>query len=165
MNCVFLDRDGVINQERGDYTYELHQFSWVKGIKEAIIEWKQKGYLVIVITNQGGIAKGLYDTDKVQFLHDFIQNEIIQEGGRIDAFYFCPHHHKVMNCLCRKPKSLMLEKAMSRFDLLPVNCVMIGDTPRDIKAAKRAGVKGIQIQPNQLPEDLLEQVDCVLNHE
>lgn len=159
---IFLDRDGVINRERGDYTYKIKDFSFVPGIIQACKEWKKKGYKIIVITNQGGIAKGRYGHQDVETLHQHILSELNKEGIVIDDVFYCPHHHEIGKCLCRKPEPLMIEKALHRHDLNPENCVIIGDSDRDIEAAKRASVKGIKIKANELPENIVSLADDLL---
>lgn len=155
--AVFLDRDGVINRERGDYTWLSDDFEILPGVLESIATWKARGYKIAVVTNQGGVAKGLYSENDVHALHQYLQGRCILHGAAIDAFYYCPHHPEFSGkCLCRKPGSLMLEKAMHALNVLPENCVFIGDAMRDMQAAERVGVKGILRKPNEsLSPDIL----------
>lgn len=147
--AVFIDRDGVINRELGRYTQELNEFEILPEVPEQLKRIWDKGYGLIVITNQGGIAKGLYSNADVEAMHQYFQGVCNLNGFAIDAFYYCPHHTDVTGkCLCRKPGSLMLEKAMHRFKLNPENCIMIGDNERDMKAASGANVKGVLIESN-----------------
>lgn len=141
--AIFLDRDGVINHDPGRYTTSLEEFTLLPGILEKMHQWYQEGYGLVVITNQGGIAKGLYGMQEVESMHQWLQGECIKRGFAIDAFYYCPHHPDFTgNCLCRKPGSLMVEKALHAFRLKPENCLMIGDKQRDLDAAAGAGVRG-----------------------
>lgn len=155
--AVFLDRDGVLNEDPGDYTFKTEEFKVLHGVFESLKSWKEDGYALIVITNQGGIDKKLYDFDDVEAVHQYFQGMCILHGFVIDDFYYCPHHiHASGKCLCRKPGSLMIEKALHKYKLDPANCVMIGDKQRDMDAAAGAGVKGILIQTNQgLHPDLI----------
>jgi D-glycero-D-manno-heptose 1,7-bisphosphate phosphatase len=147
--AIFLDRDGVINHDPGDYTTSLSEFDVLPGTIETLKKWFDEGYGLIVITNQGGIDKDLYTEDTVTAMHQYLQGLCNLEGFAIDAFYYCVHHPEISGkCLCRKPGSLMVEKALHRFRLQPKNCVMIGDRERDVLAAEGAGVKGIQIDVN-----------------
>ena len=109
---------------------------------------KDAGFIVIVISNQGGIAKGLYTEADVNAMHKKLRDYLIEYGTDLDDFYFCPHHDSISKCLCRKPNSLMIEKAMAMYDINPAQSYMIGDGKRDIESAERAGVKGILIEPN-----------------
>lgn len=155
--AVFLDRDGVLNHEPDNYTWQVEKFTVLPGVMDSLKAWKHQGYGLIVITNQGGIAKGLYSEDDVHAVHQYFQGLSLLEGFSIDAFYFCPHHPEFSGkCLCRKPGSLMIEKAIHHFGLDPFQCVMIGDKERDMIAASGAGVKGILVETNHgLHPDLL----------
>jgi len=147
--AVFLDRDGVINHDPGDYTTSLNEFEILPGTIEILKKWFDEGYGLIVITPQGGIDRDLYTEDTVIAMHQYLQGMCNLQGFAIDAFYYCVHHPlKTGNCLCRKPGSLMVEKALHKFNLMPQNCVMIGDRERDVQAAEGAGVRGIQIELN-----------------
>ncbi|GAA5026791.1 D-glycero-alpha-D-manno-heptose-1,7-bisphosphate 7-phosphatase [Marivirga lumbricoides] len=140
--CVFLDRDGVLNEERGEYTFRVEDFKIIDGVKKAMQLLKQKDYLLIVITNQAGIAKGLYTDNDVMQCHEYLQN---QTGKLIDDIYYCPHHPVSTESLLRKPDSLMLEKAIARYNIDPDKSWMVGDSERDLIAADKVGVKGILV--------------------
>src|SRR5689334_7180994 len=122
--AIFLDRDGVLNVERGDYTYKLADFIVCPGVAEALQKLKQAGYLLIVVTNQGGIAKGIYTKADMQACHQKLQQET---GNLIDAIYYSPDHPFVSKSLSRKPASLMLEKAIAKFNTDLGNSFIIGD--------------------------------------
>jgi D-glycero-D-manno-heptose 1,7-bisphosphate phosphatase len=140
--CVFLDRDGVLNRERGDYTYLLDEFEVLPGVPEALALLKNNGYLLIVITNQGGIAKGLYTKDDVMACHRKLQQSC---GNLLDAIYYAPSHPNYTESLSRKPDSLMLERAIARYDIDVNYSWMIGDSLRDIEAADKVGVRSILV--------------------
>ena len=140
--CVFLDRDGVLNRERGDYTWRLEDFDVLPGVPEALQLLKENGYLLIVITNQGGIAKGLYTREDVFACHRKLQQAC---NGMIDALYYAPSHPSVSESLSRKPDSLMLEKAMAKFNIAPENSWFVGDKKRDLQAAAKVNVKAILV--------------------
>jgi len=146
--AVFLDRDGVLNHDPGDYTYSLEDFEVLPGVISNLKHLHGAGWKLIIITNQGGIAKGRYLPQEVQAMHDYLQGLCILEGFRIDDFYFCPHHPDYSVCLCRKPGSLMIEKALAKHRINPSLSVMIGDRERDITAAAGAGVSGILVDTN-----------------
>ena len=115
--AVFLDRDGVINLERGDYTFRLKDFVINDGVVEALSDFQRKGYLLYIITNQSGISKGQYTHENVNEIHDFLITKLRESGIHISAIYYCPHHPEQSNCLCRKPNCLLIEKAIARFDI------------------------------------------------
>ncbi|GAB3197427.1 D-glycero-D-manno-heptose 1,7-bisphosphate phosphatase [Pontibacter aydingkolensis] len=140
--CVFLDRDGVLNRERGEYTYKLDEFEVLPGVPEALRLLKQNGYLLIVVTNQGGIAKKMYQKADVMACHNKLQDSC---NSLIDAIYYAPGHPKYSESLSRKPDSLMLERAMAKYSIDPSQSWMVGDSLRDIEAADKVGVKSILV--------------------
>ena len=156
--AVFLDRDGVINKELGRYCENVDEFEILEDVGHAIKVLKDAGFLVIIISNQGGIAKGLYTEADVNDMHDKLCRHISEFGASIDDFYFCPHHDAISKCLCRKPQSLMIEKAMATYDIDPSQSFMIGDGNRDIEAAERAGIKGIKIESNSGILEICKQI-------
>lgn len=158
MKTVFLDRDGVVNFEPGHYTTNVDDFIINKGIVESVKLLNDNGFLVIVISNQGGIAKGLYAEKDVLEMHDKLCQELSKDSAKIDDFYFCPHHDSISKCLCRKPQSLLLEKAIAVYNVDVEKSVMIGDSPRDIEAAKKCGVKGVLIKSNQNILDICKTI-------
>lgn len=150
--CIFLDRDGVLNEDRTDYVYRVEDFIIPNGVPEALRLLKDAGYLLIVITNQAGIAKGLYTRNDVMACYDYLQKQC---GQLIDAIYYSPYHPNYNSeSLTRKPNSLLLEKAIAKYNIEPNVSWMIGDAPRDMQAGKRVGVKTVRIaQEFQLSED------------
>ena len=150
---VFFDRDGVLNKELGEYTKNADEMIVLDHARKGCKALKDRGYQLIVITNQGGIAKGLYTEDDLVGTHQKLKNEIPE----IDAIFYCPHHEVTTKCLCRKPQSLLLEKAIYLHDVDVTNSVMIGDGERDIIAASKAGIRGIKIDSNEDWTSLLDQ--------
>lgn len=140
--AVFLDRDGVLNEERGDYVWLLEDFRIVSGIIDVLSALKSKGYLLIVVTNQAGIAKGQYTHENVVKCHDYFQR---QSSDVIDHFYYAPGHPSVSESLMRKPDSLMWEKAMAKFNIDPLQSWMVGDKERDLIPAQKLNIKTIRI--------------------
>ncbi|MFW5761038.1 MAG: D-glycero-alpha-D-manno-heptose-1,7-bisphosphate 7-phosphatase [Cyclobacteriaceae bacterium] len=163
--CVFLDRDGVINHELGDYAYRLDHFKIIDGVIEALQKLKENGYLLIIVTNQAGIAKNLYTEQDVRRCHQYLQNSC---SHLIDDLYFSPHHPTVTESLLRKPDSLMFEKAIAKYKIDPFTSWMIGDTERDILPAKKLHLKTIGIgkaanaKPDFVAENLLEAADIII---
>ncbi len=147
--ALFLDRDGVINHDPGDYTKSLEEFHILPTIMDKMKNWYDEGYKIIIITNQGGIAKGLYPATEVDAIHQYLQGRCIAEGFEITDFYYCPHHPEYSGkCFCRKPGSLLIEKAIHKYAIDPELSVMFGDRDRDVQCAQGAGVRGIQIPTN-----------------
>jgi D-glycero-D-manno-heptose 1,7-bisphosphate phosphatase len=147
--AVFLDRDGVINLERGRYTCNPDDFILNEGVAESVKILNDSGFLVIVISNQGGIAKSLYTISDVLEIHQKFCDLLNETNAVIDDFFFCPHHDSISKCLCRKPESLLFEKALALHNIDPAKSFMIGDSERDVKAAEKVGIKGIFIQANE----------------
>ena len=146
--AIFLDRDGVLIQERGEYTWLLEDLKINDGVKEALQSFSKQGYLLIVISNQAGIAKELYTTAEADYLHLHISRSLGMSGIKIMEYYYCPHHPTKSKCICRKPDSQLLEKAIARFNIDPKQSFFIGDADRDIEAGNKVGVTSIKIQPN-----------------
>jgi D-glycero-D-manno-heptose 1,7-bisphosphate phosphatase len=146
--AVFIDRDGVLNKEIGRYVTCLEEFELNTGVPEALRNWQDQGFKLIVITNQGGIAKGLYTHDCLRGIHEHMKNLLSQDGVRLTDIFYSPHHPDFGNSLSRKPGSLMLEKALAKYGLEAAASYMIGDQPRDMECAEKAGVKGILVPPN-----------------
>jgi len=143
--CVFLDRDGVLNEDLSDYLHKLEDLVIPEGMPEALKLLKKAGYLLIVITNQAGIAKGLYQSDAVYAIHEKMQEV---SGGMLDDLYFAPSHPDFTGkSLARKPDSLMLEKAIAKYNIDPNQSWMIGDRARDMEAGHKVGLKTIHIIP------------------
>ena len=148
LKAVFLDRDGVLDIDVG-YISRPDQVQWVPGAKEAVALLKRLGYQVYVVTNQSGIARGYYTQKDMEALHDFMNEELAAAGGRIDQFYFCPHHPRkgvipelVRPCNCRKPRPGMILKAFADHDLDRQQCFLMGDRMTDVDAALSAGIPG-----------------------
>ncbi len=156
---VFLDRDGVINNNANHYyIFKPEQLEINPDAIENIVQLNRAGYLVIVVSNQGGISRGLYSSADVDKIHELIQAEVERQGGHIANFYYCPHHSKLEKCLCRKPEPLMLQKAIAVHHVDMDNAFMIGDSQRDIEAANRAGIKAFQIESNTSVGHVVEKI-------
>lgn len=146
--AIFLDRDGVVNRERGEYTWRLEDFTINEGVIEFMEYARNKGYLLIIITNQGGVQRGKYTLNDVEIAHNYLINKLKANGVELAEIYICPHHDKFERCLCRKPQSIMLEKAIARFKIDTKKSFFFGDSSRDVEAGNAAGVASIQIEPN-----------------
>jgi D-glycero-D-manno-heptose 1,7-bisphosphate phosphatase len=153
--AVFFDRDGIVNHEVGDYIQKVEDFMVLDSFIEFLKVTQHEGYLAIIITNQAGIAKGLYTHETVAQMHKLLNKRLSDEGLKIDAIYYCPHHDDFGKCLCRKPGSLMVEKALARFNIDPQQSLMFGDKQRDKICAEAAGVKGYVFEPNPTFDELM----------
>ncbi|MFP4023999.1 MAG: D-glycero-alpha-D-manno-heptose-1,7-bisphosphate 7-phosphatase [Thiohalospira sp.] len=156
--AVFFDRDGVINFERGEYTYLPSDFIINEGIIPSLKKLQDHNFLLIIISNQGGISKKLYTKEQVEKVHQYLIKELKKHEILLTEIYYCPHHAAFENCLCRKPKSLMLEKAIARFDIDIYQSYMIGDSERDIAAAEKVGLNNIRIEPNENIEKYINTI-------
>lgn len=158
--AVFLDRDGVLNKELGDYVCRVEDFHVLEHNFEPLKELQNRGYLLIVITNQGGLAKGWYSPETLSMMHNHLKSTYAAQGITITEVYFCNHHPQYNgNCLCRKPGSLMLEKAIARFNINASASYFIGDRERDVMAGEAAEVKGILIDSDQPIGEVMGLID------
>lgn len=161
--AALLDRDGVLNIDRG-YTHRPEDLVFVPGAIEAVRRLNQAGRRVIVITNQAGVARGLYDEAAVERFHAAMNAALATQGARIDAFYYCPFHpeasiaaYRHANHPDRKPNPGMVLRALRDFDVAPVNAFLIGDRDSDLAAAAAAGVEGYLYEGGDL-DAFVEQV-------
>ncbi|WBU41973.1 MULTISPECIES: D-glycero-beta-D-manno-heptose 1,7-bisphosphate 7-phosphatase [Marinobacter] len=157
--AVFLDRDGVINVDHG-YVYRKEDFEFVDGIFEACRHFQEQGYLLIVVTNQSGIARGMYSEAQFQELTDWMVERFKEQDVTITKVYHCPHHPDFgpadeRDCDCRKPKPGMILRGIEEFELEPKLCLMVGDKVSDMTAAESADL-GTGILLNDEVEKLSE---------
>lgn len=155
---AFLDRDGVINKSNinAGYIGKINHFKFVNGALNAIRLLKTKGFLVVVVTNQSGVARGYFKYRQVQKLHKYIQNELRKINTKIDSFYFCPFHidgvikkYKKKTNL-RKPGIGMFKKVQKKWNIDLKNSLMIGDQLTDMQFAKKAKIKGYMFKDKNL---------------
>lgn len=139
--AAFFDRDGTINVNYG-HVYKLEDLTFVDGVPEIIREFNKKGILVIVVTNQAGIAKKYYSEQDMHRFNEYMNKCLMEEfNAHIDTFYFCPHHPDYTGeCNCRKPKPGMILQAAEELDIDISNSLMYGDKETDEMAAKMAGI-------------------------
>lgn len=141
---VVLDRDGVINQDSDEFIKSPDEWQPIPGSLEAIALLNQHDYKVVVITNQSGLARGLFDTATLEAIHDKMQIMVQEKGGHIEAIYFCPHGPD-NNCQCRKPKPGLFQQFMQDFEVSADNLYCIGDSLRDLQAAEAIHAKPILV--------------------
>ncbi len=147
--AVFFDRDGVLIEDTG-YPHRVQDLHWLPGAREAIGRVNAAGRLALVVTNQSGVARGLYGLDAVERFHSAMQEQLAQAGARIDAFYACPYHPEASverwrhpDHPDRKPNPGMVLQAIADHGIDPRRSVLIGDRESDLEAARRAGVRGL----------------------
>lgn len=143
--ALFLDRDGVINTEMGRYVFSREEFHFEPGIFELCRAAVQAGYKLIVITNQGGIQKGIYTVQDTDALHAWMASVFLTEGCALTDIYFSHCHKEFSKNILSKPSSLMIEKACARHNIDPAQSWMIGDQPRDLMCGATAGCRTIGI--------------------
>lgn len=141
---VLLDRDGTINVEK-NYLYKTEDFEYEEGVTEALKEIQKKGYKLAIITNQSGIARGYYTEEDFLKLTEFIHNDLKKYGITIEKTYYCPHHPDGsgkygIDCDCRKPGTLLFEKAIDELDIDIKNSYMVGDKISDLIPAAEIGL-------------------------
>lgn len=146
IQTVFLDRDGVVNRKmpEGQYVVRPDQLVVLPGVPQAIRRLNDTGLLVTVVTNQRGVARGLYTLDHVAAIHLHLAEILAQHGAHLDGVYVCPHDDR--QCNCRKPGPGLFERAMREFPAITVeNSVVIGDALSDVEAGRSLGMKSILI--------------------
>jgi D-glycero-D-manno-heptose 1,7-bisphosphate phosphatase len=147
LRTVFLDRDGVLNRKmpEGRYVTRWSEFDLLPGVPEAIHRLNLAGLRVIVLSNQRGIALGLYTEDDVRQIHAALQHTLQSQGASVDAFYFCPHDKH--QCDCRKPLAGLFHQASADFpEIAAATSVMIGDSLSDIEFAHSLGISAAFIE-------------------
>jgi D-glycero-D-manno-heptose 1,7-bisphosphate phosphatase len=141
---IFLDRDGVINENRADYVKSWREFRFLAGSCEAIARLTRSGHRIIVCTNQAGIAKGNISTATIEHIHQRMISELARMGGQIEKVYYCPHG-KDEQCLCRKPMPGMLFHARDELAINLNDAIFIGDSMTDMRAGLAAGIQCILV--------------------
>ncbi|MFI4920899.1 MAG: D-glycero-beta-D-manno-heptose 1,7-bisphosphate 7-phosphatase [Gammaproteobacteria bacterium] len=144
MKLVILDRDGVINQESDAYIKSPEEWFPLPGSLEAIARLHKNGYTVVVASNQSGVGRGYFTLDTLAAIHGRLRREVEAVGGKIDGIFFCPHRPED-NCDCRKPKTGLFKQIAERYKVDLRGVPMIGDTARDIIAARAMGCRPILV--------------------
>lgn len=160
--AIFLDRDGTINIDK-HYMYKIEDFEFVDGAVEGLKILNEMGYILIVVTNQGGIGRGLFSEEDTEKLNNFMVEELYKKGIEIKKCYYCPHHpekglgkYKV-DCSCRKPNPGMILQGAEEFDIDLENSYMIGDKFIDAQAGLNAGVKPIIVKTGkEITQEILD---------
>lgn len=179
--AVFLDRDGTLTRE-ADYLRSVAGLRLLPGATEAVRRLRAAGFAVVLITNQSGIARGLYTEADLDLIHRELQRRLARRGTTLDAIYYCPHHPEVgkppyrRRCPCRKPAPGMLTRAIRDLDLDAVRSFCVGDSARDVAAGQRVGARTVLVRtgygrrteaeaeakPDHVARDLPEAVTWIL---
>lgn len=162
--ALFLDRDGVININHG-YVHTPGNTDWVPGIFELVAGAHARGHVCIVVTNQAGIGRGLYDEAGFLSYTAWMHAQFVARGTPLLATFFCPHHPEAgmgeyrLDCACRKPRPGMLLAAIARFGIDPARSLMVGDTQGDLEAAAAAGVPARRLREQDWGDHLASMLD------
>ena len=186
--AIFMDRDGTVSDEVG-YVNHIDRYRLLPRSAAAIRRINEAGYLSFVVTNQAGVARGLFDEALILKVHETLKRWLGESGARLDGIYYCPHHPKEgqppwrLDCDCRKPKPGLLLRAAREHDVDLSASYMIGDTVLDIEVARNVGATGVLVltgygkgdlsfrmaqrglQPAFIAADLLDAVDWILDRE
>jgi D-glycero-D-manno-heptose 1,7-bisphosphate phosphatase len=179
MSLIILDRDGVINHDSDDFIKNPAEWEPIEGSLEAITRLNYAGYRVVIITNQSGIARGLFDVETLTHIHSKLRRMLAQVGGKVEAILFCPHGPED-DCQCRKPNNGMFKDLAHRLRIKLDGVPAVGDSLRDIEAAMASGARPMLVKTGKgertlraggLPEnieiydDLNAVVDVLLEEE
>jgi D-glycero-D-manno-heptose 1,7-bisphosphate phosphatase len=155
IDAILLDRDGTLNVERADYVKSIDELVLLPGALDALGRLSTLAIPIIVITNQSAIGRGIVDRRAIDAIHDHLRALVRADGGRIDAFYVCPHH-PVERCACRKPQSGLLLAAAADFHLDLTHCIFVGDSVTDYAAARAAGCQSVLVRTGRQAHQLAQ---------
>lgn len=156
--AIFLDRDGTINRDHG-YVYRKEDFEFLPGVIESLQLLEHMGFLLVIVTNQSGIARGYYSEEAYQDLNRWMVDTLKKEGVTIASSFYCPHHPDAkiekyrINCECRKPGTLLYKKAYEKLDIDLSQSYAIGDKERDVAFCKESDVKGIILYQEETKQE------------
>jgi len=186
--AIFIDRDGTLSEEVG-YVNHLSRYRPFPFAAEAVRLINRAGWRAILVTNQSGVARGYFTEELLGRVHARLEESLKQEGARLDAIYYCPHHPTVgeapyrQDCECRKPRPGLLRRAADDFGLDLTRCFVIGDRYKDVEMAHRAGAGGVLVltgyglgeyeyqrgswprEPEHVAENLLDAVKWILRND
>ena len=157
--AIFLDRDGVINLKRDDYVKSISEFVFLPNVHSFIKKLCDMGFLIIVVTNQSVVNRGLISNNKLNEIHEYMLRELNKQACKINKIYFCPHRPDE-NCNCRKPRTGLIMKAIEEFKVDISRSWLIGDSNSDIEAANSVGLKSIKVDKEF---DLRKAVEIISN--
>jgi len=161
MKLIILDRDGVINHDRNDYVKSADEWLPIHGSIEAIAKLHAAGFTVVVATNQSGLARGKFDLDDLEAMHEKLTNLVEEQGAELGAIFYCPHAPDD-NCKCRKPMPGLLDAIEAEFNTSVESCFFVGDSLRDLQAAITKGCKPILVRTGNGEKTLTQLADKTL---
>ncbi len=162
--AIFLDRDGTLNKNV-EYLSDFDHFELLPGVEKALQIFQELGFQLFVVTNQSGVARGLFPIQAVVELHRRIDQALTSRGVHMEEFVFCPHHPQgsvpeyTLNCSCRKPKPGMLRYLETKYHLDTEKSFMVGDAYRDVQAGLQAGAQAVLLKPNADPNAEWDTLD------
>jgi len=145
VKLIVLDRDGVINEDSDAYIKNPDEWIPIPGSLESIAKLNRAGYIVVVATNQSGLARGYFDLETLSAMHKKMDDALAQHGGRVDAVFYCPHG-PTAKCDCRKPKPGLLWDISDRFEIRMDDVPIVGDSLRDLQAACAVNAKPVLVK-------------------
>lgn len=158
--AIFLDRDGTINVDKG-YLYKIEDFEYIEGAVDTLKWLNDSGFILVIITNQSGIARGFYTEEDYKRLDTWLKNDLGKKGIKIAASYYCPHLPEATiekyrcECNCRKPNIGLFLKAKNDLDIDMDNSFAIGDKMRDLEICKHSKVRGILLSKEKVETDCI----------
>lgn len=161
MKLIILDRDGVINHDRDDYVKSADECVPIEGSIEAIVRLNKAGFTVVVATNQAGLAKGKFELDDLEAMHEKITGLVEEQGGELGGIFYCPHHPDD-KCKCRKPMPGMLDAIEAEFNTSVESSYFIGDSLRDLQAAITKACKPVLVRTGNGIKTLAQLADAKL---
>jgi D-glycero-D-manno-heptose 1,7-bisphosphate phosphatase len=161
MKLIILDRDGVINIERADYVKSADECVPIAGSIEAIARLHRAGFTVVVATNQSGLARGKFDLDDLEAMHEKLTQLVEEQGAELGAIFYCPHHPDD-KCKCRKPMPGMVDAIEAEFNISAEGFYFVGDSLRDLQAAITKGCKPILVKTGNGEKTLAQLADVSL---
>lgn len=147
--AIFLDRDGTLNKEV-HYLHKIEDFEWCDGALDALKKMQEMGYLLFVVSNQSGVARGMFNEEAIYELQSFMETQLREQGIEIQKFEYCVHHPEISgDCSCRKPNNGMLEKLIEEYQVDRGHSWMIGDQLRDLEAGLKSHLECAGVYANE----------------
>jgi len=156
IKAVFLDRDGTLNREV-DYLHKVEDFAWCDGVLPGLMRFMRYGYKLFVVSNQSGIARGMYDLSDLKVLENHMIEQLSEWGITIERWSYCPHHPDIGGpCTCRKPENGLLEEIIAEYEVDRNASWMIGDQWRDLQAGEKSGLQTVGVFANDRSQLIAE---------
>ena len=158
MKLIILDRDGVVNHDSPEYIKSVDEWIPIDGSIDAIARLHKNGFTVVVATNQSGLARGKYDLDDLEAMHEKLTQLVEEQGAELGAIFYCPHHPDD-KCKCRKPMPGMVDAIEAEFNISAEGFYFVGDSLRDLQAAKTKGCKPVLVKTGNGEKTILQLSD------